>query len=339
MNYENLMKKCFRLAKKGNTSPNPMVGCIVLDKAGNIISEGYHKEYGAYHAERDALLKLKNDEEKDGTLIVNLEPCNHFGKTPPCSDLIIERGIKRVVISNLDPNPIATGSIKKMQDAGIEVITGVLENEGKALNEVFFTNIIKKRPFIAIKTATTLDGKIATSDGDSKWITSDKARNYAYKLRKKYDCILTSSSTVIADNPRMIHNTKIIIDRELKTDFEANIYKTGRCYVVSKKQFTHNTIERIPYTNIENLLTELFNKKIMSVFVEAGGTLSGAFLKEGFVDKVYNFIAPKILNDNLGKSSFNGDCINNISDAKEFQIERTKQFGVDLLVELSIKPC
>lgn len=335
MNYDKLMRKCFNLAKKGHTSPNPMVGCVVLDESGNIISQGYHKKYGENHAERDALLKLKNGEERNGTLIVNLEPCNHYGKTPPCSDLIVERGIKKVIISNKDPNPVASGGIQKLKASGIEVITGVLEEEGKKLNEVFFTNIIKDRPFIVLKTASTLDGKISTKNGDSKWITSDKARDCAHKLRKKYDCILTSSSTVLADNPQMKHYKKIIIDRYLKTDFSSKIYQTGSCYVASEKEFAHDSIKRIAYTNLSDLMQELYNQKIMSVFVEAGGTLCGSFLKEGLVDKIYYFIAPKILNDNSGKSSFNGDSIEKIVNAKDFKIENLKQFGNDLLLELS----
>lgn len=338
MDYEILMRKCFKLAKKGKTSPNPMVGCVVLDENNNLISEGYHRKYGENHAERDALLKLKNNEEKNGTLIVNLEPCNHYGKTPPCSDLIIERGIKRVVISNVDPNPVASGGIQKLKASGIEVITGVLEEDGKKLNEVFFTNIAKQRPFIVVKTASTIDGKIATKTGDSKWITSDEARLYARKLRQKYDCILTSSSTVIADNPQMQHKCKVIIDRDLKTDLNSQIYQKGDCYIVSKKEFFHDSIKWIPYTNLEGLMKELYNRKIMSVFVEAGGTLCGSFLKEGLVDKIYYFIAPKILNDNLGKSCFDGAILNKISQAKEFKFEQIKHLGVDLMLELVVKP-
>ena len=179
MNYENYMKKCIELAKngEGQTSPNPMVGCVVLDKNENEISTGYHHKYGDNHAERDALLKLHNGEEKGGTLIVNLEPCSHHGKTPPCADLIIERGLKKVVIGMQDVNPIVAGNgINKLQKAGIEVISGIMEEECKKLNEIFIKNMTQNKCFIAIKTATTLDGKIATSNGSSKWITSSAAR-------------------------------------------------------------------------------------------------------------------------------------------------------------------
>ncbi len=331
MNYEKLMKKCFKLAKKGKTAPNPMVGCVVLNKFGEIISTGYHKRYAENHAERDALLKLKQGEERGGILIVNLEPCNHYGKTPPCVDLIIEQGIKTVVISSVDTNPKASGGIEKLKAAGIEVIAGVLKDEGDKLNEIFFTNINKKRPFIALKTATTIDGKIATQNGDSQWITSCKSRKYAYKLRKQYDAILTSSNTVISDNPNMEHKTKIIIDRYLKTDLSSKIYKQGKCYIATTEQ-SNIDIETIHYQNLSSLMETLYEMGIYSVFVEAGGVLAGAFVKENLVDKIYHFVAPKILNDNNGRSSFNGDNILDISSAKEFKLENVKFLNPDVLM-------
>ncbi len=331
--YEKLMKRCITLAKKGRgkTSPNPMVGCVVLDKTGKIISTGYHHKYGENHAERDALMKLHNGEEREGTLIVNLEPCSHYGKTPPCADLIIERGIKKVVIGCVDNNPkVAGGGIKKLQDAGIEVVVGVLENECRELNEIFFTNVEKNRTFVALKTATTIDGKIATKTGDSKWITSEKSRNYARKLRTYYDAILTSSSTVIADNPTMKHKTKVIIDRELKTDLNSNIYKQGRIILATKKQ--PQNFETIEYSDLQTLLDRLYDLGIKSIFVEAGGILCGEFLKQNLVDKIYHFVAPKIVNDNSAKSCFNGDDILKISDSKVFKLSETKKLDNDLLV-------
>ena len=185
--YEKEMRKCFRLAQKGigKTSPNPLVGCVILDKNNKEISQGYHKKYGENHAERDAILKLTKSQTQGATLIVNLEPCNHYGKTPPCSDLIIEYGIKRVVISNKDPNPKATGGIQKLRNAGIEVITGVLEEEGHLLNRIFFKNIIDKKTYVETKTATTIDGKTATKTGNSKWITSSNSRKLVKKFRKQ----------------------------------------------------------------------------------------------------------------------------------------------------------
>ena len=237
MNYENYMKKCIELAKngEGQTSPNPRVGCVVLDKNELEISTGYHHKYGDNHAERDALLKLHNGEEKGGTLIVNLEPCSHHGKTPPCADLIIERGLKKVVIGMQYVNPIVAGKgINKLQKAGIEVISGIMEKECKKLNEIFIKNMTQNKCFIAIKTATTLDGKIATSNGSSKWITSSAAREKVKEIRNCYDAIMTTSSTILADNPTMLHRKKIILDRRLKTNLEAPIYKNGEIYLFNE---------------------------------------------------------------------------------------------------------
>lgn len=345
--YEKLMKKCISLAKKGigNTSPNPLVGCVVLDKNNKIISTGYHKKYGENHAERDALLKLKNGEEKGGTLIVNLEPCSHYGKTPPCCDLIIERGIKKVVVGCKDNNPKVNGAgIQKLKNAGVEVVENVCERECRDLNEIFFTNVEQNRIFTAVKTATTIDGKIATKTGNSKWITSEKARKYSKNLRGYYDAILTSSSTVLKDNPKMLHKRKVILDRTFKTSFKSNIYKTGNIILVVDENISINT--EIPENveilksrsknnklDIKFILKELYKKGIKSLFVEAGGELCGSFIKENSVDKIYQFIAPKILNDNTGKSCFNADSILNISDSKNFRVHSFKKIGEDILVE------
>lgn len=231
-NYITEMNKCIELAKQaeGKTSPNPMVGCVILNDKNEIISTGYHKKYGENHAERDALLKLKN--ATGCTLVVNLEPCSHFGKTPPCADLIIEKGIKSVIYGMKDVNPIVAGNgLKKLQEAGIEIIGPILEDECKKLNEVFIKNQTEHKTFVALKTATTIDGKIATQTGDSKWITSEDARGEVRNIRNRYDAILTSSATVIADNPTMEHKCKIILDRKLKTDINSTIYKQGKIFV------------------------------------------------------------------------------------------------------------
>ena len=338
--YTKEMKRCISLARKGvgKTSPNPMVGCVVLDSKGKVISEGYHKKYGEFHAERDALNKLKN--AKNCTLVVNLEPCCHHGKTPPCTDIIIEKGISRVVYGLKDPNPLVSGKgIAKLKDSGIEVIGPVLEDECKILNEVFIKNKMQNKSYVAIKTATTIDGKIASANGDSKWITSEKARNYARKLRQNYDAILTSSSTVIADNPTMKHKVKVILDRELKTDLNSDIYKQGKIYVFHNKSIKSVNTDKITYIqtplkngklDIDFVLKKLFELDIMSVFVEAGGKLSGSILP--YADKIYHFTAPKILNDNSGKSCFDGDKADKISKCRNFEIESTKLLDKDLLI-------
>lgn len=340
MQYNVLMKKCIELARQaeGNTSPNPLVGCVILDKDDNEVSTGFHAKYGDNHAERDALLKLKNGEEKDGTLIVNLEPCSHFGKTPPCADLIIERGIKKVVIGMRDVNPIVAGNgIKKLKDAGIEVIENVLENECRALNEIFIKNMKEKKAFIAIKTAATLDGKIATHNGSSKWITSEKAREEVKNIRKRYDAIMTSSSTILADNPTMAHRKKIILDRELKTNLKSTIYRNGEIYLFNastdKLQDGINFIK----TPVKNnkldpdfILKKVYELGIMSILIESGGRLNGEALR--YADKIYHFIAPKITGDNSSKSCFNYRQINDINDSFNFEIDSVENFAPDILL-------
>ena len=341
--FEKEMRICLKLAQKGEgkTSPNPMVGCVVLNKKGDIISTGYHKKYGKFHAERDALLKINKN--KGHTLIVNLEPCCHFGKTPPCTDIILEKGIKEVVFGMKDPNPIVAGKgLEILKKAGIKLIGPILENECKKLNEFFIKNKTTNMPFVAIKTATTIDGKIATKSGDSKWITSEKARNKGRQLRKKYDAILTSSSTVIADNPEMRHKNKIILDRNLKTDLNSEIYKNGNIYVFCefKPKPTKKNIKYIQTPVINNqldikfILKKLYELGIMSVFVEAGGNLNNSFLP--YADKLYHFTAPKILSDNSGMTCFNGPSKEKINECIEFIHEKTLKYPPDILNIYSI---
>lgn len=342
MNYEEYMKQCIELAEKaeGETSPNPLVGCIILDKNNNIISEGYHKKCGQNHAERDALLKLQNDEARGGTLIVNLEPCSHFGKTPPCADLIIEKGLAKVVTGMRDVNPIVAGNgIRKLKDAGIEVIEGVLESECRKLNEVFIKNMTQKKTFVAIKTATTLDGKIATYNGSSRWITSEKAREEVKNIRNRYDALMTSSSTIIADNPSMIHKCNIILDRELKTVNGYKIYENKRVIVfydehLDAQEYSNAEFVKTPVINdkldLEFIFNKLYEMKIMSVLIEAGGHLNGSALK--YTDKIYHFIAPKILGDNNGRSCFDFRKAEDINISDTFRIECTEIFEPDILL-------
>jgi diaminohydroxyphosphoribosylaminopyrimidine deaminase/5-amino-6-(5-phosphoribosylamino)uracil reductase len=340
------MNKCIELAKlaQGDTSPNPLVGCVIINNNGEIISTGYHKKYGENHAERDALLKLEN--AQGCTLVANLEPCSHQGKTPPCTDIIIEKGIKKVVYGMQDPNPIVAGrGLQKLKEAGIEIIGPVLEDECKKLNEIFIKNHTEKKTFVALKTATTIDGKIATYNGDSKWITSEKARTEVRNIRKKYDAILTSSTTVIADNPTMEHKKKIILDRELKIDLTSTIYNQGEIFVFydenrtltlpanSKEETSINFIPT-PVKNekldIKYILNCLYEFKIMSVLVEAGGEINSSFMP--YIDKLYHFIAPKILGDNYGKSCFNGSQVEKIADCTNLKLESSQIFEPDILI-------
>lgn len=357
--YEKYMKRCIKLAQKakGNTSPNPMVGAVILDKNLNFVSEGYHKKCGEAHAEVNAInaAKEKGIDITGGTIIVSLEPCSHYGKTPPCADLIIKSGIKTVVVGCVDPNPNVAGrGIKKCKDAGLIVITNVLQKACEELNEVFFKNQIKKKPFIAIKTATTLDGKIATKTGSSKWITGESARNEVQKLRNEYDAILTSSSTIIADNPSLTCRKKngknpirIIVDTNLRTLPNSKVYNDDGTMVyiatIAKNKNKYPKNVEIIETNSKNgkvdlkdLINRLYSLGICSVLIEAGGVLNGAFLKEQLVDKLIHFTAPKILADNSGKSFVQGFDVENINDAINVKMNRYKQFGQDLMFEYKI---
>lgn len=342
--FEKYMRMCFDLAKKGEglVSPNPMVGCVILDKNENIIATGYHSKYGENHAERDALLKLSDEQSNGATLIVNLEPCSHYGKTPPCADLIIKKGIKKVVIAMRDVNPIvADNGIKKLKQAGIEVVENVLNQEAIEFNEIFIKNMTQKASFIALKTATTLDGKIATKIGDSKWITSEFSRNKGKELRNIYDAVLTTYATVLNDNPEFNCKKKILLDRNLKCDLSMKYFQTGKIYVATCSKNIPACKENIEFIlcpeknnkiDLQYLFQKLFEMKIMSVFVEAGGILNGELIEKNLVDKIYHFIAPKIIGDNSAKSAFDGRNVLKIKETKLFEIKSTEILGQDILI-------
>lgn len=356
-NYENYMKQCIELARKGEgyVSPNPLVGAIILDANGNFAGKGWHKKYGGPHAEVNAFTDAeKNGKDvANGTIFVSLEPCSHYGKTPPCADLIIKKGIKKVVIGCLDPNPKVNGAgIKKLKEAGIQVVTGVLEFDCKKLNEIFFKNNLENKPFVAIKTAVTLDGKIATKTGSSKWITSEKARQEVQRLRNKYDAILSGSGTVLADDPSLTcrmdggrNPVRVIIDSKLKVSKDSKVFLDDGTKVflfvgenVSDINYSANVeIVKSPLVNekidLTFVLNTLFNKGIRSVLVEAGGILNGVFIEQKLADKLYQFIAPKILGDDNSKSWIEGFDITDISDCKNLEIVNVKMFYPDILIE------
>lgn len=360
MNFnEQIMLECIELAKQGEgkVSPNPLVGAIVVDKNGQIKGKGFHEKYGEAHAEVNAIKVAGDDACNGGTIYVSLEPCSHYGKTPPCADLIISKKFKKVIIGMTDPNPKVSGNgIKKLIQAGITVETGVLEEKCKKLNEIFIKHILEKKPFIAIKTASTLDGKIATKTGSSKWITSASAREEVQKLRNNYDAILTGSGTIIADNPslncRMENGRnpiRIIIDSKLRTSPSSKAYTDDGTRIIiaatsdyiEKKAFAYpENIEFLacPLTS-ENqldltfLTSELYKKGIFSIMIEAGGNLCGGFIKENLIDKFYFFIAPKILGDNSGLSLVDGFNINDINESLNIKFAEIKTFSPDIMIE------
>lgn len=349
--YKKLMRRCNALAKKseGHTSPNPLVGAVIFDDDFRIIAEGRHEYYGGNHAERNAVLSAKED-LKGKSIIVNLEPCSHHGKTPPCADLLIEKGFKRVICGLVDPNPEVAGQgIERLKKAGIEVIVGVLEDECRELNKIFLKNQIKKEVYIAIKTATTLDGKIATKTGNSKWITDEKSRAEVQKLRNKYDAILTSSKTVLADNPSLTCRMKngrnpvrIVVDTNLSTSPDAKVYNNDGTRVIlltSKKDAefpAHVEVVVCPQKNghvdLKFAMQKLFEMKIRSVLVEAGGTLNKAFIEEKLPDELIQFIAPKILGDKTGINFVEGFKRNEISSCNNLTMVSTKKLKNDIMV-------
>ena len=357
--YEKYMKKCIALAKKGagRTSPNPMVGAIILDENLNFVSQGYHEQYGQAHAEVNAINSAlaKGVDLKNSTIIVTLEPCSHYGKTPPCADLIIKSGIKTVVVGTLDCNPKVSGNgVKKCTFAGLDVIVGVLEKDCLELNEIFFKNQLEKRPFITIKTATTLDGKIATRTGSSKWITGAKSRGVVQQLRNSYDAILTSSATVIVDNPSLTCRMKngknpirVILDSDLKTNNQSAVYNDDGTRVIiatisQEKKFYSKNVEILIVKekdgkiDLSDLVEKLYQQGVCSILVEAGGVLNGAFLKEKLVDRFIHFIAPKILGDDTGKTSVRGFDLVDINDSLNLKLVNMRKVTPDIMCEYKV---
>ena len=233
------MRRAIELAKKGGgyVHPNPLVGCVVV-KDDEIIAEGYHEKYGEYHAERNALTRCQS-ETKDASLYVTLEPCCHYGKTPPCTEIIIEKGIKKVFVGILDPNPLVAGKgVKILQDAGIEVEVGLCEDEIRELNKVFLKYITTKRPYVIMKTAMTLDGKIAAFTGDSRWVTNEESRQLVHELRSEMAAVVVGIGTVLADDPmlnvRLEGNPhqpiRIVVDSNLRIPFDSQLVKTAKEY-------------------------------------------------------------------------------------------------------------
>ena len=350
MNDEKLMNRAFELAKKGEGKvlTNPLVGAVIV-KEGRIISEGYHHEYGNFHAEKDAFNKLCED-TSGASLYVNLEPCSHHGKQGPCVDEIIKHGIEKVYISNIDTNPKVDG-IKKLKDHGIEVHTGILEEEGKKLNEVFFFNMKYKRPFVALKYAMTLDGKIACANGDSKWISNEKSRGYVHKLRSKYDAILVGKNTAINDNPSLnsrikggVDPVRIIIDSKLDLPKDLKIFdleSDKKTYIAtsSDKENPYKAElirckEKDGQVDLNDLLKRLYEMNISSVLVEGGSKVNNSFLQEGLVDRIYEFISPRIVSGEKSISPFTGKGVDFMADAYKFEIENVSSFDTDVLLEV-----
>ena len=322
---EFFLKQTLRLAKKGLswTNPNPMVGAIIV-KANRIIGKGFHHKAGLAHGEIEALNSV-TENPTGATLYVNLEPCASFGKTPPCADAIIKAKIKKVVCSTLDPNPKNHGKgIAKLQLAGTETSVGFLDEEARKLNETFFTYHEKKRPFVAIKFAASLDGKLATRTGDSKWITNEKARVYARSLRSKYQAVLVGVNTILKDDPHLG------IRKKGKKDPLRVILGSRQQIPTHSQVLRDNNVLIVPAKKIPDLLSILKEKGIISILVEGGGETLGNFVDSKIIDKVYAFHAPIIIG---GKKaiSISGEGAQTIQKALRLKNISFKKFGDNLL--------
>ena len=345
------MHRAYELALQGwgKVSPNPMVGAVIV-KNGRICAEGYHQRYGDTHAEVNALEKLKG-KAAGATLYVTLEPCSHWGKQPPCTDAIIKSGIKEVIVGCLDPNPVNNGkSIKLLRKAGIKVTVGILNDELNRMNEVFNKYIITKRPWVITKTAQTLDGKIACLSGDSKWITSQEARDYAHHFRFGVDAILVGINTVINDNPRLNATPnkrikKIILDTTLKTPLRAHlfsgtqqedvfIFTSIKPTIKHAKLLRKATIITAPLfkgkVNLPWVIDYLGQHGISSVLIEGGASVVGEAIKQRLVDQMMVYVAPKIMGEGL--ASIKGLTIKSVKDIVKLRKVNVQPIGADILI-------
>ena len=354
------MIRAIELAKKGEgfVNPNPLVGAVIV-KNNKIIGEGYHTRYGCLHAEREAIKSLK-ETAKGADMYVTLEPCCHHGTNPPCTEAVIESGIKRVFVGSSDPNPLVAGKgARQLKNAGIEVIEHYLKEECDKLNDIFFHYITTKTPYVILKTAITADGKTACANGDSKWITNDMSRYNVHKTRKKCAAILTGIGTVLADNPILncrcenpSNPIRVICDSNLKIPMDCNIVKTANdiktiVATISDNQektklLTASGIEVIKTKSKDNrvditdLMLKLGERKIDSVLVEAGATLNASIINAKMVNQLDIYIAPKLIGD-FNSMPFLADInVKNMSEAYMLKSPQIKTFGDDVLISYKV---
>lgn len=353
------MKLALSLARatQGQTSPNPNVGAVVV-KDGEIIGTGVHLKAGNPHAEVHAI-RQAGENARGAELYVTLEPCSHHGRTPPCTDLIIEAGIKKVYIACTDPNPLVAGKgIKKLQQAGIEVETGICEEEALKINEKFFHYIKTNTPFVTLKAAVTLDGKIAAKTGDSKWITSPEARQDVHTLRHEHDAILVGINTVLHDNPLLTtrrpqggkHPVRIILDTRLQIPLDAKILQdkstktiifTGRGADEDKVQAVRDLgaevisleTERI---SVRNVLQILGKKKITSLLVEGGSEIHASFIEAGAVQQMIIYVAPKVVGGKTAVTFVGGTGFDRIAEGLQLKFTDVEHIGPD--IKITAKP-
>lgn len=334
------MRRALELAQaaRGLVSPNPMVGSVIVHQ-GKIIGEGWHKHYGGPHAEVNAVNNVADKKLLvESTIYVTLEPCSHVGKTPPCADMLVANRLKRVVISNLDTNPLVAGKgIDKLRQAGIEVVTGILESEGRDVNRRFFTMMEKQRPYIILKWAETADGFIAREDGNSKWISNEFSRQLVHKWRAEEDAILVGSGTVQQDDPRLNvrdwsgrNPVRVILDRSLKLKGDFHVFdglqKTILYNTQKNSEQKNHTMIRLSETNFLNdLVSSLHEQKIQSIIIEGGSHILNAFIQAGLWDEARVFTADVFFKKGFRAPTFQGNLLRRemiMNDTLEYYEQR-----------------
>lgn len=341
---------------RGKVAPNPMVGAVIV-KDDRIIGQGYHEQYGQGHAEVNAFRSASED-VAGATIYVTLEPCSHYGKTPPCADLIIAKHIQRVVVGPLDPNPLVAGrGIQKLRDAGLEVVTDVLAEKSRQLNEVFMKFITEKRPFVVLKTAMSLDGKIATTSGESQWISGEASRKQVHATRGHLTGIMVGINTVLKDNPRLtarLANSKnprrIVVDSSLRMPLDRRILEDQEdapTIIVTTDKATPSKMTSLLEKGVQVItvaahqgrvdlqaaMTKLGELNIDSILLEGGAELNYAALAAGIVDKVQVYIAPKIIGGSSAPTPVGGVGIDRLAEAFPIINMKTHVIGEDLFIE------
>lgn len=353
------MQKAITLARKGSlkVSPNPKVGCVLV-KEGKIISQRSHQHFGGAHAEINAL-KEAGLRAKGSTMYINLEPCRHYGKTPPCTEAIIEAGVKEVVVGIIDPNPLVNGKgLRELKAKGIKIKLGVLKEECAKLNEPYIKYITRGIPFVILKSAMSLDGKIATPKGDSQWITSEASRKYVKTLRNQVDAILVGIDTVLQDNPGLLSSRskkrpiRVILDSHLRIPLDARVLNSrAPTIVVTQNGVDKKRIENLEARGVEVLqipkwrkhpqrgldlkflMKKLAKRGITSILIEGGGKVNASALEMGLVDKILFFIAPKIVGGENAITPVEGEGIDRIGEAIKLKDTKIRKFGDDILFE------
>jgi len=313
------MQRALELAQNGlgSVAPNPLVGCVIVCK-NKIIGEGWHQQFGGPHAEVNAVNSVKNQELlSNSTVYVNLEPCAHHGKTPPCADMLVKHRVKKVVIANEDPNPLVNGGgIQKLQEAGIEVTTGLLADSGLELNRRFFTYQKKRRPYIILKWAQTADGFVARSNYDSKWISNNSSRKLVHKWRGEEQSILVGFNTAKYDDPQLNvrdwsgkNPLRLVIDKNLELSSDLQLFDGNQatvCYNLSKDEEEHNLIYKQVSSNIaEDVLTDLYNRKIQSVIIEGGASTLERFINLNLWDEARVFVGNETFGSGIKAPTLN----------------------------------